>query len=56
MRELTFAQVRAAGPPAHIELADATYEYRPLGGDVAVRFARSPGLRACTASHVPEPG
>jgi hypothetical protein len=56
MRELTLTQVRAAGLPAHIELADVTYEYRPLGDDVAVRFPSSPGLRACTTSHIPETG
>ena len=56
MRELTLTQVRAAGLPAHIELADVTYEYRPLGEDVAVRFPSSPGLRACTTPHIPEAG
>jgi hypothetical protein len=36
MRKLSFVEVRAAGLPAHIELAPLTYHYRPLCGDVAV--------------------
>ncbi len=56
MRELNFAEVRAAGLPAFVALPYLTYEYRPLADDVAVRvtLARQPHI--CTTSHMPEMG
>ena len=56
MRELTFAEVRAAGLPARVELAYVTYEYRPLADDVAVRIAPAPQAQVCTTSHMPQTG
>jgi hypothetical protein len=53
MEELNFAQVRAAGLPARVELAFATYEYRPLSDDVAVRICPP---RPCTTTRMPETG
>jgi len=62
MRALNFAEVRAAGLPARVRFPYVTYEYRPLGDDVAVRLtparkthARAPS-RVCTTSHMPETG
>jgi hypothetical protein len=42
MRELSFAEVRAAGLPARVQLANVIYEYQPLSDDVAVRATPGP--------------
>ncbi len=55
MKELSFAEVRAAGLPAHIELPYVSYEYRPLPDDVAVHIP--PADEACgTTLRVPQRG
>lgn len=56
MRELSFADVRAAGLSARVELAYVTYEYRPLRDDVAVRIATTRQPHECTTSRIPETG
>lgn len=55
MRELSFEEVRAAGLPAHLELAYVGYEYRPLLDDVAIHIP--PARKACgTTLRVPQSG
>ena len=56
MRALNFAEVRAAGLPARVKLAYVTYEYRPLGDDVAVRLTTARKAHVCTTSRMPETG
>ena len=62
MRALNFAEVRAAGLPARVRFPYVTYEYRPLGDDVAVRLSPAPETRVratsrlCTTSHMPQSG
>jgi hypothetical protein len=56
MRELSFAEVRAAGLPARVELADMTYEYRPLLDGVAVRVTSARPSFAGTTHRMPERG
>lgn len=55
MRELSFAEVRAAGLPAYIEFAYVGYEYRPLSDDVAIHIP--PACESCgTTLRVPQAG
>lgn len=55
MRELSFAEVRADGLPAHLELASVGYEYRHLLDDVAIHIP--PACKACgTTLRVPQGG
>ena len=56
MRELSFAEVRAAGLPARVELADVIYDYRPLLDGVVVRVAAAPQSDAGTTHRVPQRG
>jgi hypothetical protein len=56
VRELSFAEVRAAGLPALAALPYVTYEYRPLGDDVAVRISAALQRHTCTTSRIPETG
>ena len=56
MRELSFAEVRAAGLPARVELADVIYEYRPLLDGVAVRVTSARPSFAGTTHRVPQGG
>jgi hypothetical protein len=56
MRELSFAEVRAAGLPARVDLADVTYEYRPLLDGVAVRIAAAPQPDVGTTDRMPQTG
>ena len=56
MRELSYAEVRAAGLPARLELADATYEYRPLLDSVAVLSTHSHRLYAGATHRLPVEG
>ena len=56
MRALNFAEVRAAGLPARVRFPYVTYEYRPLGDDVAVRLTPARKTQVCTTSHMPWTG
>ena len=57
MRVLSFAEVRAAGQPALVALPNVTYEYRPLGDDVAVCINGAHQRDSvCTTSRIPETG
>ena len=56
MRELSFAEVRAAGLPARVELAEVSYEYRPLLDGVAVRVTSARPSFAGTTHHMPQTG
>ena len=56
MRELDFAEVRAAGLPAIVELAQVTYEYRPLPDEVAVYLAPARRPYMGTTHRMPETG
>ena len=48
MRELSFAEVRAAGLPARVEFAFIGYRYRPLLDDVIVCVP--PDREACATT------
>jgi hypothetical protein len=55
MRELSFAEVRAAGLRAYVEFAYVGYEYRPLYDDVAIHIP--PACESCGATlRVPQAG
>lgn len=55
MRELSFAEVRAAGLPARVEFAFIGYRYRPLLDDVIVCVP--PDREACaTTLRIPQAG
>lgn len=56
MRELSFAQVRAAGRAAWVDMPYVTYEYRPLVDDVAVRIRIAQQPSGGTTYRVPENG
>ncbi len=56
MRELSFAEVRAAGLPARVELANVIYEYQPLSDDVAVRVTPGRWPYLGTTCRMPETG
>ena len=56
MRELSFAEVRAAGLPARVELADVIYDYRPLLDGVTVRVTSARSAFAGTTHRVPQGG
>jgi len=56
MRKLDFADVRAAGLPAHVEAAPLHYEYRPLFGDVAVYLEGTARPLSTTTHRVPARG
>jgi hypothetical protein len=58
MRELSFAEVRAAGLRAYVEFAYVGYEYRPLYDDVAIHIP--PACESCgttrSAGRLASPG
>ena len=56
MRELSFAEVRAAGLPARVDLADVIYEYRPVLDGVTVRSAAAPRPDASSTHRLPQRG
>lgn len=56
MREMSFAEVRAAGLPATVKLTYVTYEYRPLYDDVAVRIAMVREAHVATTYRIPQAG
>jgi hypothetical protein len=56
MRELSYAEVRAAGLPTRVDLAEVTYEYRPLLDGVIVRVTSARPSFPGSSHHVPAKG
>jgi hypothetical protein len=55
MKELSFAQVRAAERPAWVDMPHVTYEYSPMLDDVSVRI-RADRQPAGTTYRMPKSG